>query len=124
MNSAGKIEGTPTEEGKFIFTVKASNYYGDYTKELSIEISPLGIEDILQNNLFVYPNPTTGKFTITNYKLRISNVEVFDIYGRNVSNLISHSSNHQMDISNLPAGIYFVKMNTEKGIIVKKIVKQ
>jgi len=38
-----------------------------------------GIEENRIENIKVYPNPTTGQLRITNYELRIDNVEVFDI---------------------------------------------
>ena len=76
----------------------------------------------------VYPNPTKGELRITNYELRIINVEVFDIYGRNLSShLTSHTSyltpHTSLDISDLAAGFYFIKIYTEKGGAVKKVVK-
>jgi hypothetical protein len=40
-----------------------------------------------------------------------------------ISNLKSQISN-QIDISHLPAGIYFVKIRTETGEEIKKVVKQ
>jgi hypothetical protein len=77
-------------------------------------------------NITLTPNPTTGELTITNYELRITGVEIYDVYGRNVSShhLITSSSNHHINISHLQSGIYFVKISTEIGEIVKKIVKQ
>jgi hypothetical protein len=29
-----------------------------------------------------------------------------------------------LDISNIPAGMYFVRITTENGVVVKKIIKQ
>jgi hypothetical protein len=78
-----------------------------------------------ENRVRVYPNPTTGELTITNYELGITNVEIFDIYGRkhHISYLTSQISNHQINIAHLPAGVYFVKITTEAGVTVKKVVK-
>jgi len=78
-------------------------------------------------NITIVPNPTTGELTIDNGQLTINNVEVFDIYGRK-QNIQFHSYGliilRSYGLSNLPSGIYFVKIFTEKGEIVKKIVKQ
>ena len=38
-------------------------------------------------NILLYPNPTTGELRITNYELRIDNIEIFDIYGSNQSHV-------------------------------------
>jgi hypothetical protein len=51
--------------------------------------------------------------------------EVFDAYGRKLSShhLITSSSNHLINISHLPAGVYVVKILTENGVITRKVVK-
>jgi hypothetical protein len=94
-----------------------------------------GIADFPKDNssIKVYPNPTTGELTIdastssaTYGELTINNVEVFDIYGKLLSShhLIPSSSNHLLNISHLTAGVYFIKISTEEGEIVRKIVKE
>jgi len=75
----------------------------------------------------VYPNPNTGELQITNYELRVKNIEVFDINGKKQkteSRKQKAEGEIVIDISHLPAGIYFVKVLTEQGEIVEKIVKQ
>jgi hypothetical protein len=83
------------------------------------------VETLRATSLQVYPNPTTGELRITNYELEITGVEIFDVYGRN---LLSHhhivsSSHHLINISHLPAGIYFVKITTEAGEVIRKVIK-
>jgi len=77
-------------------------------------------------SLQIYPNPTTGELTITNYELEITGIEILDMAGRKVSShhLIASSSNHLINISHLSAGIYFVKIFTEAGEVVRKVVKE
>ena len=85
----------------------------------------VGINE-LENDVKIYPNPTTGDVIIDNGKLTIDNVEIFDIYGRKLSyhHLITSSSNHLINISHLSEGIYFIKIETKTGVITRKIVKQ
>jgi len=61
-----------------------------------------------------------------NGELTIKQVEVFDIYGRKQSShhLIPSSSHYLINISHLPVGIYFVKIGTEAGEVVRKVVKE
>ena len=81
-------------------------------------------------SLQVYPNPTTRTLTITNYEScpelnSGTNVEVFDIYGRK-QQVESKRQNGEaaeeivMDISNLAAGIYFLKVGNETVKVVKQ----
>ena len=90
-----------------------------------ITVISTGIADFTAEKIRVYPNPTTGELRIENGELKINNVEIFDVYGRKIS---SHhlipSSSHHLDISHLPTGLYFVKIATEQGAVVKKVVKE
>ena len=78
-------------------------------------------------SIAVYPNPTTGQLKITNYELRVENIEVFDIYGRK-QKVDGKKPNGEtemiIDISHLPTGMYVVKIITERGIVVEKIIKK
>jgi len=80
----------------------------------------------LSDRITVVPNPTTGELSITNYELRIDKIEILDIAGKVVSShhQITTSSHQKINISNLSPGIYFVKIFTEEGDVVKRIVKQ
>ncbi|MCL2245686.1 MAG: C25 family cysteine peptidase [Lentimicrobiaceae bacterium] len=73
----------------------------------------------------VYPNPTNGELRITNHEFGITDVEIFDIYGKQLSShhFIPQASHHLINISHFQAGIYFLKIITEKGIEVQKIIK-
>ena len=84
-----------------------------------------GVMENVKPEILVYPNPTNGQLTIDNEQLTINNVEVFDVYGKKLSSnhLIVSSSNHLINIAHLQAGIYFVKIFTEAGIITKKVIK-
>ena len=68
----------------------------------------------------IYPNPTTGELRITNYELGPelnsgTDIEIYDIYGRKLSShhLIPSSTNHLINISHLPAGIYLIKAGND-----------
>jgi phage host-nuclease inhibitor protein Gam len=61
--------------------------------------------------------------------LRISNVEIFDVFGRNVGvNTQVRTENLEkeilLNISHLSVGVYFVKINTEVGEVIKKVLKE
>jgi hypothetical protein len=73
----------------------------------------------------IAPNPTTGELRVTSYELRVTSIEVFDVFGRNVS---SHhlipSSSHQINVSHLPSGIYFVRILKENNTFeTHKVIK-
>ena len=83
----------------------------------------------------VYPNPTRGELRIESEKLRIENVEVFDVLGRPVGATLAVApyGTHRLQIgasgaTSLPSGglggaIYFLRIQTDKGTVTKKVVK-
>ena len=87
--------------------------------------SLLGVNDLKKETITVYPNPTTGELRIENGELRITNIEIYDIYGRKQSSnhLITSSSNYLINITNLSAGVYFLKISTETGMLIQKVIK-
>jgi hypothetical protein len=89
----------------------------------------LDIAENLSSKFAIYPNPTTGVLNliqeiINNEQLTINNVEIFDVFGikQSFHHLIPLSS-HQIDISHLPSGIYFLAIKTTTGIYYEKIIK-
>ena len=86
----------------------------------------VAINENTAEKITIYPNPTTSKLKIESGELRVENVEIFDIYGKQLSShhLIISSSHHTIDISHLSAGFYFAKIHTEKGEVVRKVVKE
>jgi len=81
---------------------------------------PNGIKTITNEQIQVYPNPTSGELRIESVDIRVESVDIFDVYGRNVGSKLGVV----FDISNFPTGIYFLKIHTENGIVTKKVVKQ
>ena len=75
------------------------------------------------NDISIYPNPTTGELRIENGELIIKNVELFDMHGKKILNS-QLSTLNSLDISHLSAGMYFVRITTEKGVVTKKIVSR
>ena len=69
----------------------------------------------------LYPNPTTGKLTI---KYDVKKINVLSTEGEILKEFGSQSVNSELDIAELPAGVYIFQITTEKGDLVnKKIVK-
>jgi hypothetical protein len=71
----------------------------------------------------IYPNPTTSMINIES-KNSIQTVQLFDIYGRLLQTNLQESTNSTMDLTQRSAGIYFLKITSDKGQKVEKIVKE
>ena len=74
-------------------------------------------------SLRIYPNPVLDRLYIEAQTQTLT-IEIYDVFGRlQVTEAPSHQGNLTIDVENLKSGIYFVKINTEKGNIVKRIIK-
>ena len=82
----------------------------------------VGIENIETTDINIYPNPTTGELKIENGELKINNIEIYDLMGKKLSFFNSQIS--IIDISHFSAGVYFLLITTENGVITRKIEKK
>ncbi len=67
-------------------------------------------------NISIYPNPTTGKIRVN--KKDIQKIEIIDIHGKQ----IYIGNTNEIDISKQSKGIYFIKVITQNGVGVKKVI--
>jgi len=85
--------------------------------------------DLLQvtsYELQVYPNPTRGEVRISISDYPICDIRLFDIIGHQIS-IVGQSEIGQskiaINLAHLPAGIYLIRIQTENGVVVRKVVK-
>ena len=86
----------------------------------------VSVNEIKDNKCNVYPNPVNDILYIETQTLtQTLTIEIYDVYGRLQDyKTIRLQDNVAIDVENLKSGIYFVKISTEKGNIVKRIIKQ
>ena len=73
------------------------------------------------SNIKVYPNPTYGQLTMNNEQLIINDVEIYDVVGQKLqSTIVNLQSEITIDISHLPAGVYFLKAGNKVAKVVKR----
>lgn len=85
----------------------------------------------LSNSSFtdVYPNPTIDNLTIETPPVlpvgrQISIIEILNIQGQLLKTLTSSDNITSIDVSTFKSGVYVVEVKTEKGVVVKKFVKE
>ena len=91
---------------------------------LNIDDSILSItETSLIKNISLYPNPVQDILNLSTQSDKyINSVQVYDLLGK----LVTQEKNNpqQIDVSLLKRGVYLVKIETDKGVITKKVVKE
>lgn len=70
----------------------------------------------------IYPNPATDLVQLEmDANTALKKVEITDLVGRVVAQP-SILTNNQLDVSGLKSGVYFIKIDTNKGIGLKKMI--
>ena len=77
----------------------------------------------VDSSISVYPNPTSSIINIESDD-DIRTVELYDIYGRLLQTNLTASEKTILDISQRTEGTYFLKITSDKGQKVEKIVKK
>ena len=77
----------------------------------------------LYENIKVYPNPTQNSLNIQSTST-IFSTEIIDINGRTIQSLSQNSNDIILDIENFQSGIYLLKVTTENGSSIQKIIKK
>jgi hypothetical protein len=116
--------------------------YNDCEDTLKSNIAPIAIVSIAEisagSMVQIYPNPTRGELIIESGELRVERVDIFDVFGRKVfeqkvtspdpskgeESPFSFGEGQRMrfDLTVLPSGVYFIKVETENGSVIRKLV--
>ena len=80
---------------------------------------PLSTDDFENKHVSIYPNPTNSNINLSlNYSKDV-NYELFSPLGQQLMTGTITSSNEQIDLSNLPSNIYFLKVGNQVFKILK-----
>ncbi len=105
---------------------KSAGIYFDYNAPVDTGMATTVFQS-LSNAIFdrddsisVSPNPTSSKINI-NSNFTIKSIELYDVQGRVLQTILNAN---KLDISEKTNGIYFLKITTEKGSKIEKVVKE
>ena len=105
-------------------------YAGSYGRGLWVSPrfdSVLAVEEFLNgDNVNIYPNPASNEVNIIMKEPVEADIRIFDVTGKLVIYEADTAiqNKHTINISSLNRGVYFVRINSNRGSITKKMLKQ
>ena len=115
----------PLHDGCCLVVTGVGTYYlGDYDYGKIIKLCredfnpiPCSVEEVPQEAIKIYPNPTNSTVTIDG--LEIAEVMVYNALGQ----LVKETKENVIDLSEQEAGTYILKVITPSGVVTKQIIK-
>ena len=91
----------------------------EYYFQYMVELAETSIEDASrQIDVTIYPNPTSG---IVNFSDHVQHVDVYNNMGHNV---LSADNATSIDMSNLRKGLYIIRLTTDQGSAMRKVIRK
>jgi hypothetical protein len=114
--------------GSYEVIVSHKGLLTDNSQDFSLIFS--GNNFSLSSNVFesevltLYPNPSSSFLNLNAGKILINKIEIFDIQSRSInSKVVLNESFVTINTSELPNGVYFVKIFSGESFVVKKFIK-
>jgi len=131
--AGGAYSGTAVTAGQFDPSVAGFGTFTidyDYTDgngcsgnaTQNITVGCAGLDEETGNVFAIYPNPTSGQFTISSSLELISEIKVYDETGRLVQVISKNENQVNIDLSTCADGIYSLEIETALGKSRDRIV--
>jgi Secretion system C-terminal sorting domain len=111
------------DPGTGTYNLTSNGSYDVFFMKLSQPlVSVIHQPEDLETNVVAYPNPTKGETTITS-PLPVKSLKLLTVTGSVAfSKENVNAYKEVVEVNELPQGIYFISVETQKGIAVKKLV--
>ncbi len=117
------------EETTYFYRVFAKNTFGNsaYSEEISATTLVLSVDEKIKKSILVYPNPSKDKVTISfdPSLIEIDEITLTDISGRNIYKFPGPIKDKviEIDLTSKSEGLYLLKIQSDQGHIIKRIIK-
>jgi hypothetical protein len=120
----GQILTNTIKQHTYRVTAKKGTSVGSVERAVVLD-DPLSINEELSREIQLYPNPANGQFTVDlkNVQVRSASVELYNVLGQQVIPA-TDVKNNEISISTkqTPKGVYVLKIHTDKGVAVKRLI--
>lgn len=117
--------------GPYYVTIMLMDQNSSYSKNITFGIQrfPTSVSSVSKNadNISIYPNPARNDINVVfNANSNIKNIAVYNLIGKVVSVYKVYGNSAKLDLSNVPSGIYFMRLvdNTGNVVATRKFTHQ
>ena len=115
--------------GQYNVQLSATNGCGNADTTMATYVSGIGIDESnLANGILLMPNPASQWVSLrANFNSSTDlTVEILDLTGKILSRMTwpdaKSGNDYFVDLANMPAGVYMIKISDEKGSATKRLV--
>jgi hypothetical protein len=121
----GVINGIPfMPTTTMVYTVTGTSLSGcTNTDQVTVHVECAAINETVMNNINISPNPAYSFVNIES-EIVMNDISIFSVNGQFIKQLSPMSQKSIIDLSDLKAGVYFLKINSEIGSVSKRILKE
>ncbi len=103
-------------------TYENDGMVGTLSDPFVLHFGTMDVDEALNANVMVYPNPSEGLFNIEGQNMR--KVEVLNAFGQVILSEEIENEFLQIDLNNRASGIYMLRVTTDDGIMNKQLIKK
>jgi hypothetical protein len=79
----------------------------------------------IENAITIFPNPVADELKIESAKYKLVSIKVFDLLGKELIACSPGNNQSAVNVYQLPAGIYFVRIEDDKkNVVNRKVIKE
>lgn len=96
-----------------------------YDTSSCMNVNYIGINELSDNGYTIFPNPSNNFIVInTPNELENGRITVYNVEGKEILQQVLINTKTYIDISSFAKGLYFIKLSTKEGALMRKFVKE
>ncbi|MBN9483430.1 MAG: hypothetical protein BGO70_13190 [Bacteroidetes bacterium 43-93] len=119
--------GNVTTYGPYYVTIEATDGVETHQATFVMYKYPTSVNNFSKTSeLMVYPNPAANDLNVVYGNMDVKTIGVYNLIGKAVSYYRTSGNSAKLDLSAVPSGIYFLRLNDEQGHVLatRKFTKQ